>query len=1133
MRTIQLHFFGPGVILDQNGQPIPMRSRKQLALLVYLATEHQNTHSRETLLALFWPEETTTGAQNNLRVTLSRLRELAGKLGAADVPPGELLITDRTHVQLHPAWIDRADTNHFHRLLDGTRQHAHASRSQCTDCQEALIAAVQLYQGNFLEGFGLDDCPAFEEWLFMQRERRHLLVIEAYGDLAAYAEANGNLAAARGFAQRQIEIDPLREPAYRQQMRILAKQGERSLALTTFERCRTVLREELGLDPEPETLSLHAQILKSGVPGSTGDEQPRADAGRFLAGSPAVVATPHANLPQQLTPFIGREEDLAQFQQRLQAGDSRLLSIVGPGGMGKTRLALQIAAENLHRFADGVCFVPLAGVQSAAAIPAAIMDALGASFVTGATSPTQQLFALLAKRELLLVIDNVEHLMDGVALLLEVLQAAPQVTLLVTTREQLNCQAEDLFTLQGLATPPQWDLIHAGQYAAVRLFCDRAYRLTKHFKLTTENSPDVVKICQLVEGLPLAIELATTWLRDFDCADLAATLAKDQSLLATTQQDVPIRHRSMQGVFHHSWQLLSAAEQRILSQLAVCPGRFSTSAAAAMTGASLVDLTHLRYKSLLRSAGSGYYEFHPLIRGFAVAMLAPEVDLAMPKAAEARMAMFYLQQVAAQSVQLQGATPKLALQSISRELDNVQQAWQWAARHAKYELLLKSVRGLGEFYLASGRNTEGEAYFLPLVRQLLAQADTGQVNPVRLDETSRLLGLHLLDEACRSLFSQSKLSAVVTWAQILVGLAQAAANQEFEARGHDHWGFALSRQGQSIAARQKLEEALVLARHIGRPQLIARILHNLGATLAETGKRQQGEACLQESLQIQRNQGNRIAEQRTLIYLSRVRHEDRDYQGERSYLVEAIHLLQLTGNRQAESRIVNVLGCIEAMLGNYAAALEYHASSRRISQEIHEPVQESHALHNLCTVQRKMGNLPMAEAYGQEALRLALAYEQPDAASYARLHLGYVWLACGDLEEASAAFQLAADDWQQQQRTNLVWEATVGLAAVADQSGNLAYAATLITPIVPLLVDHVLEGVDEPFEMVLSCYQVLTALQDPRVDDLLATAYAQLQILVSKITDRELRQSFWHAPAHRKLRALWQQSHKATGQSPQ
>lgn len=203
MSKPQLRFFGPGVIQAADGQPIPMRSRKQLALLVYLATEYQVVHSRGTLMALFWPEETTAGAQNNLRVTLSRLRELGSKLttppttATTVTPAADLLIINRNQVQLDPAWSAHVDVNRFNQLLTQTRHHTHPFRSQCGSCQAALHEAVQLYQGGFLAGLALADCPVVEEWLLMQRERLQLLALEAYSDLATYAEANGDLIAAR------------------------------------------------------------------------------------------------------------------------------------------------------------------------------------------------------------------------------------------------------------------------------------------------------------------------------------------------------------------------------------------------------------------------------------------------------------------------------------------------------------------------------------------------------------------------------------------------------------------------------------------------------------------------------------------------------------------------------------------------------------------------------------------------------------------------------------------------------------------------------------------------------------------------------------------------------------------------
>jgi DNA-binding SARP family transcriptional activator/predicted ATPase len=1122
MITVEVRLFGAGQIRDA-GKVIAVRSRKELAALAYLLLEGHQAQSREVLQALFWPDFDTESARNNLRVILARLQALV----SAGTESAKWLHTNRSEVQRNPAvdlWLDVAE---FQRLIDSTQRHAHASRGACAHCQPALEAAVALYTAEFLTGFALADCPAFEEWLFLQRERQHVVAVKAYQDLTTFADAQGDLDAALTYVQRQIAIDPLREAAYRQQMYILARQGERNLALAAFERCRRLISNELGIDPEPETLLLHQQILSDQIPPlakpttmlTTKQPEPQLvsppSAPQPLS-SPALAAheakPARHNLPQALTTFIGREAELAQLQERLASGESRLLSLVGPGGIGKTRLALQVAGANQQLFPDGVFFVALAGVQAVAAIPATILGAMGAD-LTGSASSTTQLLQFLGRQKLLLVIDNLEHLMEGVDLLLAILQAAPGVTLLVTTREQLNCQVEDSFALSGLATPTETTLTEAGHYAAVRLFCERAYRLDKHFKLTAENCPAVVSICQLVEGLPLAIELATTLLGAFDCAGLAAAIAQNQAILMTTQRDLPARHRSIQTVFDHSWQVLTPREQQILGQLALCQGRFSGQMAARYTGASLIDLTGLRYKSLLRIAEAGYYEFHPLLRSFALA----KVDAATQRLAEAQVATLYLQLAAEQESVFYGATPQNALRTMEGEVDNLLQAWRWAERQEQTALLAQSVNAFGEYYAASGRSAEGEALFAPLTQHLLAQAQP-------MGDGSAILCLHLLHQRCRLLLMQSKLAEVLSLCPQFVTLAQRTGDRAFEARGLALWGGVLKEQGMMAASQQKFTEALTIARQCGQPRLLGDVLLEFGRALLDESTSSPAASYLCEALPLVRSQGYRTAEQRVLLYLGVNCIEDGDFQVGGGYLTEALRLLQLTGNRHQEARIVNALGYTEAMLGDYTAAVEHHAASRQISREIRQAVQESQALHNLCTVQRKMGNLDLAEEYGQEALRLALLDDNIlENICFARLHLGYVWLARGDLEQAALAFQLARAGWQTLASDSRSQEATIGWAAALFHQGDVPQAAALLAPYVPSLLERAPYGVDEAGEMYLAAYAILTAQGDPRARPLLATAYTQLQRDASKITDQHLLRCFWAAPAHRQIRALWEQ----------
>jgi tetratricopeptide (TPR) repeat protein len=503
-----------------------------------------------------------------------------------------------------------------------------------------------------------------------------------------------------------------------------------------------------------------------------------------------------------------------------------------------------------------------------------------------------------------------------------------------------------------------------------------------------------------------------------------------------------------------------------------------------------------------------------LIRTFALARLDP----ALQPATEERLATLYLQQVAAQAVALSGATPQAALQVIERELDNVQQAWRWAVAQERLDLLLQSAEALGDYYAASGRNAECEANLLPLVQQLLAQQGVTQTGA---DARRTLLCLHLLDQLCRALTLQTELTAAQCWAQTLIALAQRVSNREFEARGLYQWGCALDADGKKVAARQKLEEALSLARQVEHPRLLGAILQALGITyLGESNSHVA--TYLQEALTIERGLGNCTAEQRILLYLGINCTQLEEYEAGRDYQLAALNLLSVTGNRPLEMRIVGGLGYTLSMLGDYGAALEYLMRARRISQEIGWRLQESYTLHNLCCLQRKIGNGDLAVAYGQESLRVALQQASEDAANWARFHLGYALLARGDLAQARYIFEQAHHSWHAAGRLKQATWARAGMAAALFQQGDGTAATTLIEPLVPSLLAQVPQG-EEVYEMYLTGYAILTANGDPRADPLLTTAYTRLQQNASQLTDRHLLHCFWQAPAHRNIRALVQQ----------
>lgn len=381
------------------------------------------------------------------------------------------------------------------------------------------------------------------------------------------------------------------------------------------------------------------------------------------------------NLPVQPTPLIGREAELAQIRGYLDDPACRLLTLTGSGGIGKTRLALAVGEvlEDAPTFQNGVCFVPLAGISAPDYLLGAIAERLKlSSFLNN--DPKSQLLNFLQQKHLLLVMDNFEHLLDGVALLTDILATAPYVKILVTSRERLNLSSEWLFPVSGLPFSQDESLRDATSYAAVQLFESSARRTQPGYHID-DALPAVIDICRLVEGMPLAIELAATWTRRMPPAQIAVQIQRDLNFLTAGWRDVPERHRSIGALFAHSWQMLSREEQAVLMRLSIFRGGFDLEAAQQIVGASLTTLASLEDKSFIRSTPAGRYDLHELIRQYAESRLTDAGNVAEIH----RLHLDYFMQFAeTASHQLYTAEQVTAARRIKMENNNLRAALTWA-----------------------------------------------------------------------------------------------------------------------------------------------------------------------------------------------------------------------------------------------------------------------------------------------------------------------------------------------------------------------------------------------------------------------------------------------------------------------
>jgi predicted ATPase/DNA-binding SARP family transcriptional activator len=920
--------------------------RKTRQLLKLLALQADFRLHRDQVLDVLWSELPLESASGQLHKAVHHIRR-AFATAKPTTSPEKLLEVKEGELKLwSPAGVT-TDVNLF------TTLSKQALSSQ--NLSELERAAAE-YRGDLLPG------DLYEDWTTESREALKESATRLFKALGEAYRKQGEISKAQESFQLALSKDALQDDIHRSLLSLYAQQGNKEGLTQTFERYRRILRTELDESPSPEMTSYYKKLL-----GSMEE--------RVQLPSPSGVEDKLSNLPPLTTPLVGRESELALLTDNLAHPNCRLLSVVGTGGVGKTHLVLEAAHRTKLR--DGVFFVPLVNINLPNLMLTAIADAVGLP-LSGRKSSKEQVFDYLRDREVLLVLDNFEHLLAHSEMLLELCRHAPRLKLLVTTRERLQLKEEWVVSLEGLAYPHAQETKHLEMFPAVSLFLECARRVAPLGQVESQVA-SVARIARLVEGLPLALELAAAWVKVLKCSDIADELERNLDLLTTSLKNVPERHRSVQAVFEHSWQLLSEEERRLYARLSVFGSSFSLPAAKQIAGATLAQLSELHSKSLLHFA-DGRYSAHHLLKQCA----AEKLQAQDKEAVRRQHAAYYSQQLFEQSAFLKGGQQKAVLQQVALELDNIRLVWNWAFETGDIATLDRSLEGLWLLVELRGWFQEGAEAFGRLLSFLALRSD--DVPLLRAKTYARLGRCHFrlgqLTEA-QALLKQSlellSEADVSERAFVLNNLGLVARDKGEAEKANDYfaeslelyrqvadsWGIAnvlnnsgdiAFRLGHLAKAQQFYQESLELYRERQDLRGMGLALVNLGGVYEQQGNVREAKRLFSSSLEMARELADPYVESRALTRLAHLALSTKQLEEAKDFYGQSLELALTMGNRAEAALMARQLGQLATDLRAFAEAEAYFNQSLALFRKLANPLEIARGLEALVNLHTLTNN---------------------------------------------------------------------------------------------------------------------------------------------------------------------------------
>lgn len=966
-----IKLFG-GLRISQNGQPLTIPRLRERTLFAYLLLHPTTTHSREKLIELLWPETDSMRSGRNFANVLYRLQQVVGKSWI--VAEGNGLRLTTTPTMTVDVWT-------FDQLY---RQPA------ITNLQEA----VTLYAGDLLTPTANLLPDHQDDWLLPIQTHYHECFLHALLQLGHLYEQAQQFEEARRYYQRLRLNDPLNEEAYAGLMRVYARQGRLTEVTTCYRALEALLQQELAATPSSTVRALWTTLTRT----PTYIEQPTTPVtGKAAATAPGTQAIPH-NFPKPLTSLIGRAQELEQIGRLL--ANHRLLTLTGAGGSGKTRLAVAIARELADTFEQGAWWIDLSPLTEEHLVAQTILQTLGLT-PAATTAPVAQLVEHLASQQCLLVIDNCEHLLAPCATIIEtLLQACDEVQILTTSREPLGVASEMLWLTPTLAMPTGTDhtrhgwrksstgtqdaVASLGSYAALQLFVERARAVRQEFQLTPENVGHVLEICQRLDGIPLAIELAAARIKVLPPAQLAQRLQDRFRLLVNPQRNSLPRQQTLQALLDWSYNLLSEHERYLLCRLAIFAGGFSLEAAEAVCGEETLEaLARLVDKSMVlffERQGAARYRLLETIHAYAQQRLLELGETA--RCGQAHLA-FYL--ALAEQAAPHLTTPEQVRWSAVLELeqDNLRATLHWAIAQGMLAAALRLVNALNAFWFVRGDYAEARTW----IDQTLALA--AAAGPAAHSaETERLL-VQTLAHGGRFAFHQTDYPNATQFLTNSLTLARAIEDHATEIRALNTLGSVYLEQGLFAQAQQSYSESLHLAEAMHNQPRMAIALNNLGIVAHEQRCLQEARAFYTQSLALYRQLGDGHGVITVMIGLGRVATTRRDYCAAEAHFTESLALSRHLGNKRITALALSNLGDLRRLRQEWSAAIAYQQESVTLALELGNGrlaaqflVGLAAAVHGLAREETAFTMLATAQ---HQLSKLAASLDVPEQEDYDRM----------------------------------------------------------------------------------------------------------------------------------------------------